>query len=683
MRGFLALILALSATRTAVYARQNDALLQAISALRSGDLRLAESKLEAQLRAHPDDAEALGVLGVVLDQEEKYAEADGVYRRAIALQPRSAGLLNNFGNHLLATGKSEEARRIFMRVVAIAPEHVNANVQLAHIAMEHKAPNEALKYLQALPASVVANDPRLNLAMGVALAGTGKYDSAEQFLSRAAEARPDDFEALYDLGLAAAHGGHAKRAHEVLEKALTLQPRNVAAMYDLAAVDVQLNRKEAALELLARAARIAPDRPEVLALLAHTAADLGYFTDAAKTWEQFLKLRPRDEVARREHAFAETATGENMQGGVADLEAYVRKHQADAVGHYELAMAEIVSDRQQAAKELDRALTLKPDLVPAHVTRGLLSYREGKPETALSDFEFAAKREPDNAGILDRLGEVFVSLGRTQDAVLILKKAADLAPRDTTILLRYARALSKTGHTEEAAAVFARCRELGPLKSVQTHTAGLIDFLGLSPEEQRARYRAGVERTVERDPSNVEAQVRYLELVLEDGKTGEAATVARRIASLDPSPALAADATRALLAAEQYAALKEFIARVPDLRSDELLIDSALADAHLADPEAALQEMDRIPDAERNGDYYLALSMIYGRAGRKSEAYATLNRAFEARPARLDLCRLAITFLTAEHRLDLASKLLDSAPLSILEKDELSLRYELHRLPPK
>jgi Flp pilus assembly protein TadD len=299
------------------------------------------------MRAHPNDTTAMGVLGVVLDQEKKFAEADEVYRRAVALSPGSPGLLNNYGNHLLAMGKPEEARKVFLRVVGLDPAHVNAKVQLARIALERKMPMEALRYLQALPPGVVANDPRLNLAMGVALAGTGKYDRAEQFLSRAVAAAPNDFEALYDLGLAASHAGHDERAGEVLRKALDLQPQNAGVMYDLAAVDARTGRKESALELLARAARIAPDRPEVLFLLAHTAADLGYFADAAKTWDRYLKLKPDDEIARREHAFAETALGENAQSGIADLQGYVRKHPADAVGHYELAMAEIVNDKQQ------------------------------------------------------------------------------------------------------------------------------------------------------------------------------------------------------------------------------------------------------------------------------------------------------------------------------------------------
>jgi hypothetical protein len=78
----------------------------------------------------------------------------------------------------------------------------------------------------------------------------------------------------------------------------------------------------------------------------------------------------------------------------------------------------------------------------------------------------------------------------------------------------------------------------------------LVDYLTLSPEEQVARYRAGVERTARNHPDNVEAQIRFLQLLIDDGKTEEAALLARQIESLKPPPALLQEAQRTLLAAQ-------------------------------------------------------------------------------------------------------------------------------------
>src|SRR5436309_15224564 len=105
---------------------QSEALDNAIAALERGDLTTAEQTLRGELRSQPNDVAALDVLGVVLDKQKRYAEADGVYRHAISLPQPSPSLLNNYGNHLLATGKLSEARRVFLKVIALKPVQVTA-----------------------------------------------------------------------------------------------------------------------------------------------------------------------------------------------------------------------------------------------------------------------------------------------------------------------------------------------------------------------------------------------------------------------------------------------------------------------------------------------------------------------------------------------------------------------------
>ena len=52
-------------------------------------------------------------MAVILDSQRKYSEAEEYYRRALQIAPGSPVLLNNFGNHYLATGNQEESGREF------------------------------------------------------------------------------------------------------------------------------------------------------------------------------------------------------------------------------------------------------------------------------------------------------------------------------------------------------------------------------------------------------------------------------------------------------------------------------------------------------------------------------------------------------------------------------------------
>jgi len=651
---------------------QDDAVANAVSALQNGDLPAAEQILQSELIVHPNDGPALEVMGAVLDQEKKYVEADAVYLRALKAPTPSPGLLNNYGNHLLAMGKTKEAHAAFAKVLSTVPRHPNAAVQMARLDLEERAPAEASRYLEQLPADVLDrpevvllriragyalhhnsaadslvarasaaadNNPQQTLALAEALSAAGRNDQAEALFVRTLELEPQNFDALYELGLAAAHAGHQERAREVLERALEKQPENPGVLYDLAAVDLNLNRGEASLELLARARKIAPDRADVQLLLARTAAQLGYFGDAVQAWEWYLALKPHDEVARREHAFAEMALGVNGEAALADLRAYTRKHPEDPAGHYELGVAESPGEPDQALPELARALALKPQFAAAHLVRGLVLYRQGKLQAALSDFEKGAAEEPRNPDILERLGQNDLALGRTADALRVLRQAETIAPTNGGVLLQLGHALEKSGEETEAAKIFARYREVRTRQQGVPHPAGLVDFLSLSPGEQMARYRAGVERTVEKSPDNVDAQVRYLGLLLSDGTPAEAESALRKIEALQPNAAALADTAQELLDASRFQDAKEILqhAEQRGITSSDLKLDLALAIDRLDGAEASLEVLNRTATGERTGDYYLALAQVLGEAKRSPEADQALTAALKANPARAPL----------------------------------------------
>ncbi len=267
-----------------------DSVGQAVDALRRGDAASAERLLRKEVAAQPGDADAWGVLGVVLDQEKKYPEADTAYRHALAAGSPSAGLLNNYGNHFMAIHDLDRAREQYEKALALDPAKVNARTQLAQV------------------------------------------------------------------------------------------------LYELAAVDLKHGRPEIAAEQLARASKLNSERADVQQLLAQVMARLGYFADSAQAWERYLKLAPHDASARREHAFVETAIADRADAGISELRTYVSDNPRDAVAHYELGTVETANDLDAAAKDFDRAIELKPDLVAARFARGLLLYRQGQDRSCSGRF---------------------------------------------------------------------------------------------------------------------------------------------------------------------------------------------------------------------------------------------------------------------------------------------------------
>ncbi len=687
------------------YAQTSD-FTAAVSAWQRGDLQAAEATLQSFLKTHPDDVAALGLLGVVLDTEKNYSAAGTAYGRALVLAPHSVNLLNNYGNHLLALGNPAGAAKAFSQVLAIDSHHPNANLQLARMALGRKQPSEALAYLSHLPAQEASspaivlirlqalylakqnraadrllatlqtpeaeNDPRLQFSTGLALAAVEQYPQAEAFFARVLEAVPANFDVLYNLGLAASRAKDYSRARDALTAALAQRPEDVDVLYGLAVVQITLNQKESAIELLAKAARLAPERPEIQLLLARTTTDIGFFVDSLQAWNRYLLLVPKDESARRDRGYVAAVLGE-YDLGIPDLVAYVKKHPADAIGHYDLGMAETISDPKEALAQINRALEIQPDFVPAIYYRGFLKYQAGDAQAALVDLEHANRALPGNPIVLDRLGQAYLTLGRSADAVGALRQAVNLTPRDARTVFHYARALASAGQANQAKLMMARFRELGPDPS--RRRGGLVDFLSLSPQEQSAHFRERITKAAQEEKTNVAVQIEYLQLLIADSQIEQAAHCAHQILVLNPPAGALAKVGRILAAADQFALAKQFLdkAVVSGAPSSDLLLDQAITTSHAVSAEAGLALLNQVPEPERNGDYYLARAQMLDAAGQFEQAVNALNQALRSAPKRPALYREAAFFLLKHNRTREASALLDEGAQLLPDVPEILL----------
>jgi Flp pilus assembly protein TadD len=218
---------------------------QAASEFQAGQASEAEEILRCALKETPYDPAALGMLGAVLDAQQRCGEAQSAYHQALALAPCSPVLLNNLGNHYLVQGKTELARAAFLEAVTAKPRHPNTNLQSAQLSVDAKHATAAFKFLgrlppedQASPAVAIlraralklsgrdkaagdllaeverkaGHDPRVAFSIGMAFAGWQRYGEAEDAFTRALDADPINFDILYNLGLAAQHAGHLARA---------------------------------------------------------------------------------------------------------------------------------------------------------------------------------------------------------------------------------------------------------------------------------------------------------------------------------------------------------------------------------------------------------------------------------------------------------------------------------------
>jgi tetratricopeptide (TPR) repeat protein len=220
-------------------------------------------------------------------------------------------------------------------------------------------------------------------------------------------------------------------------------------------------------------------------------------------------------------------------------------------------------------------------------------------------------------------------------------------------------------------------RELGPEKQ-RSLPPGFVEYLNLTDEQRHADYRARVEKEVRNHPSDAAAQAAWLKLLIEDANWDRVAEAARAIVGLKPGVAVLADAGRALLGAKQYGLARDVLKQAAAAASDDqpaadIQLDLAIAAFSGGDAAQALQEMERIPESARRGDYHLARAQMLAALSKAEEARAAIDQALRSAPPRPDFYLQAAAFLTQNNQTPEALRFLDQGARLLPENREILL----------
>jgi len=168
--------------------------LQAIHAFVSttpvAEVERTVNALHEMIRIAPDEAAPQRMLGLILSETRRYAEAVPWLRRAVEAIPGQTWMRSLLGNALFHAGALDEARRELLRVHSEWPMNLDALLTLADIERAGNRASEALAFLVKAEA-IQPDHPIVLSRMGVLNAELGRLDQAERYLNRAKALRPD------------------------------------------------------------------------------------------------------------------------------------------------------------------------------------------------------------------------------------------------------------------------------------------------------------------------------------------------------------------------------------------------------------------------------------------------------------------------------------------------------------
>ncbi|KWN65876.1 cellulose biosynthesis protein BcsC [Burkholderia ubonensis] len=403
------------AQRDAAITARGRTIAEGFAALDHNDFATARDRFASMLASSPNDADALGGMGIIELKQERFEQARNYLERASraggptrwreALTSATYWTYTSQALGAQSNGQFTSAKSLFERAITLNPSDVTAQIMLGNALLDHRdAPGAEQAYRMALRRQ--ADHPDAIRGLVGALAAQGRGDEALQYaeqLTAEQQVKAGGFERLRSTAEAArARTAEARgdlgQARSLFEDALVGNPDDPWLRLDLARIYVRQGAIDMARSMMDGLLATHPDMVDALyasALLAEQTRD------GAKG----LQLLDRIPVEQRTLAMT------------------VLQHRLWVYRQIELATQ--------------------------------MARRGANPQAiaALRDAERFAQETPSLRG---EVAAGYVAIGDTNRALSLAQRAIAQAPNDTSLLLQYADILLATHQDAPLGAVMRR-----------------------------------------------------------------------------------------------------------------------------------------------------------------------------------------------------------------------------------
>ncbi len=394
-------------------------------------------------RRQPDDPEAVGNLGMLLDLYNRPQAALLCYQRAHELAPRAFRWLYFWGSLLLKNKRRQEAVPILKQGLGLQPDYLPAEFKLAE-----------------------------------ALVESGQAAAAGKIYEAAAKKYPQYAEAYYGLGRVSAAKGDATNAVALYSRACELFPTYGPAHYALAQAYRQLGQGDKArqhLQLYEQGRNIVPPiedplRDEMRALDSSAAslvgravllAEVGRLQDAIQATERAAQLDPKYVLA---HANLVSLYGRagNFQKAEEHYRAVLALNPDQfPKAHYDYGVLLMSKEQFPAAETaFRRALQIDPSYAQARNNLGYVLERQGRQAEAVAEYRKSIEGLPGFRQAHFNLGRILVNQGKYQEGIeQLLQTLTPVDESTPTFLYALGASYGRAGDRQKALDYLRRARD--------------------------------------------------------------------------------------------------------------------------------------------------------------------------------------------------------------------------------
>ena len=313
----------------------------------------------AEAQKLTDRARALELLQQAVErvQRQQWQDALKLVQQAVKLAPDMPLLYNNRGFIFQKMGRIPEARQDYNQAIALDASYSPAWFNRGNQSLEQ-----------------------------------GQLDAALQDYSQALRLKPDFDRALNNRAYTYSRLGQFNLALQDYNQLVQANPNNPHHWFNRG-IFLQNNQKKSEAERdLQAAVRLSP-RPEYLIELAALELDRGALVPGIQHLNEVLRQMPKSHRAYNLRGVALVQTGKAM-AGLGDLNQAIElaQPQVPAIYYVNRGLTQVKLDMLQLAeRDFQKALSLEPDNIPAHMSLGELYRQAGQCPRAQSHYQRACQ----------------------------------------------------------------------------------------------------------------------------------------------------------------------------------------------------------------------------------------------------------------------------------------------------
>ena len=367
------------------------------------------------------------------------AQVNDLFKKAAEFAHDDPVVLKEVADHYASSQQIQEAIPLYLRVLELQPDDVNAREKLATGFILTNQRTKAIEMLEEM----IKEHPE-------------KYQSYDLL----AQVLDDQGRAWQRENKLAEAKSAFTRAAANYEQSLLVSPNHAITYIRLAELLLgAVKEPERAVKILTEARRRFPETAEMAYYLGIALREAKHIQEAVTTFEEALHEAELDsgQIANARFYFDYGATAE--RAGLYDKAADLFKkaisldptNAAEACNYLAYMWAEQNMHLEEAVEMIRRAVQADPQNGAYLDTLGWLEYRQGKYEQALSDLLRAAQSMPhDDAVVFDHLGDTYLKLNRLPEALEAWQKGQALDPKNKNLADKIEQTKRKISKGESA-----------------------------------------------------------------------------------------------------------------------------------------------------------------------------------------------------------------------------------------